>query len=84
MSFNRPEKNARWVENQEFPYEIWSDSGRELAIQMGAAGSAAAMTPSRITRLVDAEGKIVKMYDRVSVGKHPEEVLEDCRALFGK
>jgi len=32
--------------------------------------------------ILDARGREVMRYDDVSVGTHPAEVLEDCRALF--
>ena len=41
-------------------------------------------TPRRVTRVLDAEGRVVLSYDDVKVGTHPEEVLQDCRALFGR
>jgi peroxiredoxin len=84
VSFNKPEKNASWVTNQEFQYEVWSDSERSLAMMLGAATKADQGMPSRVTRVLDAEGRVVLSYDQVKVGSHPEQVLEDCRALFGR
>ena len=84
VSFNKPEKNDSWSKNQEFQYEVWSDVERDLAMKLGAASKPDQGAPRRITRVLDAEGRVVLAYDKVKVGSHPEEVLEDCRALFGK
>lgn len=83
VSFNKPEKNAEWVADQSFPYEVWSDTERALAVQLGAGGPKAAF-PRRITRVLDASGQVVLAYDDVNVGAHPEQVLQDCTARFAK
>lgn len=34
--------------------------------------------------LLDADGNLLLTYtEAIDVGTHPEDVLEDCRALFG-
>jgi len=83
-SFNKPEKNASWAKNQGFAYEVWSDVERELALILGAASKPNQATPKRVTRVLDAQGRVVLSYDDVSVGTHPEQVLEDCRKTFGE
>ena len=50
----------------------------------GAVESRSSMFPSRITKLLDAEGRLILEYvDDVSVSGHPMEVLEDCQKIFG-
>jgi len=83
VSFNRPAKNLAWSTSQAFPYELWSDEARDLALYYGAASGRRTFAPSRITVLLDARGDLLLRYDDVSVGTHPADVLEDCRALFG-
>ena len=80
VSFGGPDVTARWVENQEFPYEVWTDLDKTLALHLGAAEADSAR-PRRITVVLDAEGRVLKRYDDVAVGAHPEEVLEDIRGL---
>jgi len=82
VSFNDPERNAKWVDNQSFPYEVWSDTQRQLALQLGAADSADKKVPRRVTALLDAQGRVVATYQDVRVGTHPQDVLEDCKRLF--
>ncbi len=83
VSFNKPARNLAWSTSQAFPFELWSDEARDLAVHYGAATSRKAFAPSRITVLLDASGALLLRYDDVNVGTHPADVLEDCRALFG-
>lgn len=78
VSFGKPEKAARWVENQSYPFEVWSDTDKVLARALGAGDG---MTPKRITAVLDARGKVVLVYPEVSVGTHPGDVLADVQAL---
>ena len=84
MSFNGPNKNANWVENENFAYEVWSDSNKTLALYYGSVKGKLAPIPGRITVILDAEGKLILEYrEGTSSGNHPQEVLEDCQAIFG-
>jgi len=84
VGFQSPEENQAWVEEQEYPYEVWQDRDRELAMHYGAAAAPGAFAPSRVTVILDAQGRALGEYRPVSsVSDHPGEALEDCRALFG-
>lgn len=84
VSFDTPEANAAWAVDQKFPFELWSDADRTLAMHFGAATSKDASSAKRITVLLDAEGKWVRTYTGVNddIGAHPLRVLEDVRQLF--
>ncbi len=83
VSYNDPEKNKTWAESQAFPFELWSDSQRVLASHYGAARRLLPF-PARATVVLDAAGQLVLEYKSgVEVGTHPQDVLEDCQALFG-
>ena len=84
VGFSSPQSTASWVAEEGFPFEVWTDDDKTLALTYGAVSSASASIPSRITVLLDAEGELVLEYtDSINVGTHPFEVLEDCEALFG-
>ena len=51
-----------------------SDSKKEVAKQYGAAGTA---WPKRMTFIIDEKGKIFKIYDKVNVNTHAEQILDD-------
>jgi|TARA_Y100001001_G_scaffold48428_1_gene44424 peroxiredoxin len=55
-----------------------SDSKKEVAKQYGAAGMA---WPKRMTFIIDKNGKIEKIYNKLNVNTHAEQILDD---LFPK
>jgi peroxiredoxin len=83
VSFDTPADNQSWAEAQNFQYELWSDTSKNLALYYGAAASQSTTMPSRITKLLDADGTLILEYLSVSVTVHPAEVFEDCQAIFG-
>ncbi len=82
MSFGAPDVTAKWVENQKFPYEIWTDSDRALATAFRAVSSPEQRYPDRITVVLDAEGKVVLEYRSVNVLTSPQDVLDDVKKRF--
>ena len=44
----------------------------------GACADAKAGYASRISYLIDEQGKIAKVYSKVSPGEHPKQVLADA------
>lgn len=84
VSFDSTAANAAFREAEGFRFELWSDTERTLAMYYGAASSPTQATASRVTRLLDATGALLLEYDEVSPATHPQEVLEDCRVLFGE
>ncbi len=86
MGFSDTDTMAEWVAQEAFQYDVWTDSdARTLAVHYGAADSSSALFPSRVTMLLDRNGDLLLEYvDDVRVGTHPDQVLEDCQALFGE
>jgi len=77
------EKNAQFNEKEKLPYPLLCDTESKLVTALGIVspkGNAA----QRITFVVDAEGKIAKIYDKVSVKEHPKAVLADVKAMGKK
>ena len=77
VSFDQPQDNARFVQEQQFPFRLLSDRDRMLAIAVGAADSAQQPVARRISYLVGADGKVLRVYGAVNPGTHAEEVLRD-------
>ena len=83
-SFNSPSQNASWVNDQSYEYEVWSDVDKTLALYYEAIKSSITPIPGRVTVILDADGDLILEYrDGTSSAAHPQEVLEDCQALFG-
>ncbi len=83
VSFDPVEANAAFRDKYSFSFELWTDPSRALAIHFGAAVKPSNPSPRRHTVAIDAEGRQVLEYRSVmNVLGHPQQVLEDCRALF--
>ena len=82
VGFQDPATNAGWVADQGYQYEIWTDEDRTLSVTYGAADSALAFFPDRVTVLLDTDGTLLLEYTSVNVDVHPQQVLEDCQLLF--
>lgn len=83
VSFDSPAALRQWSDRQGFPYELWSDTSKDLALYYGAIGSRAEATPRRVTRILNARGERILEYDGVRAATHPRQVLQDCNHLFG-
>jgi thioredoxin-dependent peroxiredoxin len=85
VGFNPPEAMQAWAEDEGFTYELWTDTDRTLALTYGAAKREDQASPSRITMLLDADGRLLLEYKgAIDTGTHPKDVLDDCEALFGR
>ena len=76
-SFDTPEENKVFVEKFDFPYDLLCDVDRSVGIAYGAADSADAEYPARISYLIDPDGRVAKVYAKVTPADHPDEVLRD-------
>jgi len=68
-------KQQEFIDKEKLPYPLLADTDLKLIKALGIQ-SPKGMVPQRITFVVDTDGKIAKIYDKVEVGKHPKEVLE--------
>jgi thioredoxin-dependent peroxiredoxin len=77
------EKNQQFNEKEKLPYPLLCDTDGAIIKSLGimsAKGNAA----QRITFIIDADGKIAKIYDKVSVKDHPKEVLAEVTKMLKK
>jgi thioredoxin-dependent peroxiredoxin len=70
------EDNASFAKKFEFPFPLLCDVSREIGMAYGAADSPTAGSASRISYVIDPEGKIAQAHAKVSPKSHPKEVLE--------
>lgn len=82
VSFDDPADNLAFHEANEFPYPLWSDLDRELALYYGAATDASQAYASRITVVLDEEGCLLTTYEKVNPMSHPGDVLDDLQELL--
>ncbi|MCS7020598.1 MAG: peroxiredoxin [Gemmataceae bacterium] len=74
-SADDPELQQKFIDTHMLPYALLCDTNLELIRQLGILSAPTARTPKRITFVVDKDGKIARIYDKVNVNTHPKEVL---------
>lgn len=84
MSFDTPEENKAFAESFNLQFPLLSDvDGKVGEAYMTKRPPEHEWTafPRRLSYLIDPDGKIVKAYRVKEVAAHPDEVLEDLKAL---
>jgi thioredoxin-dependent peroxiredoxin len=80
-SVDKPATNERFAGKYGLGFPLVSDPDREVTRAFdvgGLAGSA-----KRSTFLIDADGTVRMVYDKVRAKGHAARVLEDARAIWG-
>ena len=75
MSCDTPAENKAFKEKFSFPFDLLCDEDRSVSMAYGAADSADAKYPARISYLINPDGNIAKVYAKVTPKDHPDEVL---------
>ncbi len=77
ISCDTPEENRLFKEKFDFPFDLLSDQDRRVSMAYGAADTADAQYPDRISYLINPDGLVGRVYAQVDPGQHPEVVLRD-------
>jgi peroxiredoxin Q/BCP len=77
VSFDEPAANAEFVKAEGFQFRLLSDTDHVLATAVGARSSNLQLFASRVSYLVGADGKVLKVYGEVTPATHAGEVLQD-------
>ena len=75
VSFDSQAKNRAFREKNAFPFDLLCDEDRSVSMSYGAAKKPRQWFARRISYLIDPEGRIARVYEKVRPGKHPDEVL---------
>ena len=68
------EKQQEFTDKEKLTYPLLADPEKKLHAALGVRG--------RSTWVIDKEGKVAKVYDKVQdVNKHPKEVLDFVKTL---
>ncbi len=76
-SFDAPADNLAFHQKFDFNFDLLSDTDKSVAIAYGAAADTDVGHPARITIIIDGDGKVAKVYDKVVAVDNPGEVLAD-------
>ena len=70
----------KFIDEHMLPFALLTDTKQELIKELGIL-SPSGNVPKRVTFVIDKEGKIAKIYQKVDPAKHPKEVLEFVKTL---
>ena len=76
-SFDSVAGNAAFAKKFDYPFKLLCDVDRKLGLAYGACADPSAGYASRISYLIDEQGKIARVYAKVKPADHPAEVLAD-------
>ena len=74
ISYDNSKTHQQFIQKYKLPFNILSDSDKLVSQLYGTKG---AFFPVRKTFLIDEYGKIVKIYDQVSVLDHGNDIIRD-------
>jgi len=77
VSFDTVDENRAFAEKFQFDYPLLCDTDRKIGVAYGAAADAGAGNARRISVLVGPDGKVARVYAKVDVKAHPDQVLAD-------
>lgn len=77
VSFDTAAENRAFKEKYDFPFPLLCDTERMLGVAYGACEAPTAAHAKRITVVIDPQGKIARVYDKVDARTHPQTVLDD-------
>ncbi|MDP6877244.1 MAG: peroxiredoxin [Candidatus Marinimicrobia bacterium] len=78
ISYDNSDTHQQFIQKYKLPFNLLSDLDKSVSQLYGTKG---AFFPMRKTFLIDEFGKIVKIYDQVSVLDHGNDILRDFNRL---
>ena len=69
-----------FAEQQDFPFELWSDDDKTLAIYYGAASASSSMA-GRVSVILDSQGRLVNRLEAVAHVGSAALDNEECSIL---
>jgi peroxiredoxin Q/BCP len=78
VSADSVESHKAFKEKYHLPFLILSDSKKEVIHSYQVDGS---LFPKRTTFLINPAGQVAKVYDKVNVNTHTEQILRDVQGL---
>jgi peroxiredoxin Q/BCP len=84
VSFDPPEQNKAFADEHGFPFALLSDPDRVAGAAYETVRAPEESSPDyakRRTYLIDPEGIIRRSYRVTDIAGHPQQVLDDLKAL---
>ncbi len=80
VSLDSPESHRRFREKHDLNFPLLTDEGGTAAETLGVLRESRDKA-NRVTFLLDADGRVAKVYPDVSPETHAGEILEDAKGL---
>ena len=80
ISLDTVESHSKFSEKYNLPFDILSDKNKEVAKAYGVLGIAG-LAARRVTFIIDKNGEIARIFPKVDVKQHSEEVLKALEEL---
>lgn len=75
MSFDSPKDNAEFAAENDFPFQLLSDTDRSLAMALGLVDSVDTWWAPRVTFIISADGKIEEVIETANVRTQAYDIL---------
>ena len=83
VSADDSNSHAEFAKKYHLPFPLLADKGAEVAARYGAqANFGLFKLVKRYTFLINPQGKISKVYDKVETSRHSREIIEDLKGLL--
>ena len=80
VSLDSVDSHKKFVAKYHLPFTLISDTDKRIATAYGVLRDTGTAT-NRVTFIIDKNGKIAKIFPRVDVSKHTEEVVTALKKL---
>ncbi len=85
ISVDDSSSHAAFAKKYNLPFPLLSDKSAEVAERYGVLLNLVfSKVAKRYTFLIDPQGKINKVYDKVDTSRHSTEIIEDLKRVTGK
>jgi peroxiredoxin Q/BCP len=82
VSLDSVESHLKFSEKYNLPFEILSDSNKEVAKAYGVLGVGGILA-KRVTFIINKDGRITHIFPKIDVKRHSEEVLKALEEIKG-
>jgi len=80
VSFDSAESHRKFIAKYNLPFALLADTDKKIAVAYGAAGPGS-LAASRVTFIIGKDGKIARVFAKVSPAEHAAELREALAAL---
>ena len=80
VSFDSVESHQKFIAKYKLPFVLLADTDKKIAVAYGAAGPHS-LTASRVTFVIDAQGKLARVFPKVSPADHSAELRQALAEL---